>query len=120
VEAGGVRLRPARTIVACDPGPEGALQLRLDNGDSLATDRIILATGYATDIARLPYLTDGLLSAIETEAGSPVLDPSFQTSVPGLYMTSKLAARDFGPFMAFTVAARASARIVGHALAGRN
>ncbi len=119
VDAGGVTLRPGRTIVACDPGPEDALQLRLDNEDSLATDRIILATGYATDIARLPYLTDDLLQRIETRDGSPALDTSFQTSVSGLYMTSKPAARDFGPFMAFTVAARASARIWGDALARR-
>jgi FAD-dependent urate hydroxylase len=39
-----------------------------------------------------------------------------QTSVPGLYMTSLPAARDFGLFFAFTSSVRTSAQIIGRAL----
>jgi hypothetical protein len=39
-----------------------------------------------------------------------------QTTVPGLFVTSLPAARDFGLFFAFTAAVRASAHIVGRAL----
>ena len=53
---------------------------------------------------------------IETVDGFPVLDPSFQFSIPGLYATSMMATRDFGPLFAFTVAVRASSRVVGDAI----
>jgi hypothetical protein len=48
-----------------------------------------------------------------------VLDEGMQTSVPGLFVTSLPATRDFGLFFAFTAAVRASARIVGRAIAER-
>jgi thioredoxin reductase len=119
IDVEGVTLHPGRVIVACDEEGDGPMRLRLDDESVLEADHVILATGYEPDITRLSYLTAGLLGEIETAEGSPVLDTSFQTSVPGLYMTSKPAARDFGPFMAFTVAARASAVVFGNALAGR-
>jgi pyruvate/2-oxoglutarate dehydrogenase complex dihydrolipoamide dehydrogenase (E3) component len=120
IEVESVTLHPGRVIVACDEEPDGPMRLRLDDESVLEAEHVILATGYEPDITGLGYLTTGLLREIETVEGSPVLDTSFQTSVPGLYMTSKPAARDFGPFMAFTVAARASAVILGNALAGRS
>ena len=46
----------------------------------------------------------------------PDLDLGFQTSLPESYATSMLAVRDFGPFFAFTVAARVSAIAIGNAL----
>jgi thioredoxin reductase len=114
-----VTLHPNRRIVRAGPGAERSLACELDDGTVLQADRVILATGYRADLARLRYLTSGLLREIEAIDGLPVLDESFGTSVPGLYMTSFLAVRDFGPFMAFTVAARASGRIIGNALAAR-
>jgi hypothetical protein len=48
--------------------------------------------------------------------GVPVLDQHLQTSVAGLFMTSMVATRDFGPFFAFTVAVRTSAKLIGQAL----
>jgi hypothetical protein len=45
-----------------------------------------------------------------------VLDPTFQMSATGLYGTSMMATRDFSPLFAFTVAVRASSRVIGDAL----
>jgi hypothetical protein len=45
-----------------------------------------------------------------------VLDEHLQSSVAGLFMTSMLATRDFGPFFGFTVAVRTSAKLIGQAL----
>ena len=39
-----------------------------------------------------------------------------QTSAPGLFATSMMATQDFGPFFAFTVSARTSARLIGAAV----
>ena len=46
-----------------------------------------------------------------------MLDEHFQTSVPGLYITSLAATRDFGSFLAFTVSVRAQAKIIGRDIA---
>ena len=66
-----------------------------------------LVTGYAPDLARVPYLA-GLLEQIVTRKGFPVLDENFQTTVPGLYLTGFAAIQDFGPFLGFVKAAPAT------------
>ena len=79
---------------------------------------MLYATGYQPDLARVPLLTAGpLLGPIERRDGFPVLGEALQTTVPGLFVTSLPAARDFGLFFAFTAAVRASARLVGRAIA---
>ena len=117
IEVDSVELHPGRSIVDCRG--EGALHLTLDDGTPLECDEVILATGYEVDMSRIPYLTDALLREMDIAEGHPVLDGSFQTSIPGLYVTSMPAARDFGPFWAFTVSARASAIVFGEAMARR-
>jgi hypothetical protein len=51
-------------------------------------------------------------------APSPVSPPvaAAEPHVPGLFVTSMPAVRDLGPHFAFTVAVRASARLIGAAL----
>lgn len=106
--AGG-RARADRTVAVTLDGPDGAREL--------AIDRVVLATGYKVDITRVPLLSNGnLLARLATDGGAPALDDYLQSSVPGLFITSFLATRDFGPFFAFTVAARASAQLIGQAL----
>ena len=84
---------------------------------ALDVDRVLLATGYKVDITRVPILTRGnLLPRLQVDNGAPRLDEHLQSTVEGLFMTSFLATRDFGPFFGFTVAARASAKLIGQAL----
>ena len=91
--------------------------ITLDNGTTLSVDRVILASGYKVQIDRLPMLANGnILPDLRIRDGFPVLDEKFQSSVPGLFITSMPAIRDFGPFFAFTIAARMSAHVIGHAL----
>ena len=87
---------------------------RLDDGTELPVDHVLLATGYRVDLARLPLLRE---FDVATRDGFPVLDERLQTSVPGLFLTSLPATRDFGLFFAFTSAVRTSAKLVGDALA---
>lgn len=108
-----VTIRPLTTVTACRSGPGDTLTLSLSGDGSLTADHVILATGYKVDMGRLPLLNRGnLRDRIETRNGSPVLDLGFQTSVPGLYVTSLPASQDFGPFFGFTIAVRASARMI--------
>lgn len=89
------------------------LEVTLTNGATFNVDEIILATGYKVNITRLPYLAAGnLLPQLETRNGFPVLDDHFETSVPGLFITSMPATQDFGPFFGFTISVRTSARLI--------
>jgi hypothetical protein len=93
----------------------------LDKGPTLTVDHIILATGYTVKMGRVAFLVQGnILDSLATRNGFPVLDEQFQTSVPGLFVTSLPATQDFGPFFGFTISARLSARVIGHALVNRN
>jgi len=116
-------MKPNRSIhqkaglVSCNVRTDGALDVKLDNGDAFVVDDVILATGYKVELERLPFLKNGnLFDKIEVKNGFPVLDPHFQTTAKGLYFTSMSAGQDFGPFFGFTVSVRASAKIIGNAL----
>lgn len=120
VERDGIRIWSETTLASCAHAPAGAIEATLTSGHHLMVDHIILATGYKVQIDRLPFLRLGnILPILQTDAGFPVLDESFQSSVPGLYIVSMPATRDFGPFFGFTIAARASAQVIGaHLLPG--
>jgi len=111
-----ITVRPKTRVVGCEE--TGArLRIQLDTGEAVEVDHVLYATGYKVDLQRVPMLLAGnLLGRIECRDSFPVLDESLQTTVPGLFITSLPAARDFGLFFAFTAAVRASARIVGGAI----
>lgn len=102
-----------RTEIA-DLASNGAITARLTDGTSIEADHLLLATGYAPDMTRVPYLPP-----IELADGFPVLDPDFQTSVPGLYIPGFPSTRDFGPFFGFVAGATTTAAIIGEALSAR-
>jgi len=108
-----VKVWPETELVSCIANESGELQAKLTNEEALTVDRVVLATGYKVDIARLPVLAAGnLLEQIETRNGFPVLDDHFETTVPGLFITSMPAVQDFGPFFGFTNSVRTSARLI--------
>ncbi len=104
-----VLLHP-RTEIAELSG-NGALSARLSDGSRIEADHLLLATGYRPDMRRVSYLPD-----IELADGWPVLDPDFQTSIPGLYIPGFPSTRSFGPFFGFVAGATTTATIIGDAL----
>lgn len=114
-----VSLHPRTHVVGCAERA-GALEMTLDDGTSLDVDEVVFATGYRPDASRVPFLREGNVWAdLAVEDGFPCLDESFQTSVPGLFVTSMLAVRDFGSFFAFTISTRTSAQVIGAAIRER-
>jgi FAD-dependent urate hydroxylase len=112
-----VKVWPCTQLVACEEERDGALRVQLDNGEGLVVDQIILATGYKVDISQVPFLAAGTIcERLATRNGFPMLDKQFQTTLPGLFVTSLAAGQDFGPFFGFTIAVRTSARVIGAAL----
>jgi thioredoxin reductase len=99
-----------RTEVA-EIGGDGVVSARLTDGTRIEADHVLLATGYAPDMRRVEYLPE-----IELADGFPVLDPDFQTSVPGLYIPGFPSTRDFGPFFGFVAGATTTATLIAEAL----
>jgi pyruvate/2-oxoglutarate dehydrogenase complex dihydrolipoamide dehydrogenase (E3) component len=112
-----VKLHP-RTDVTGEHAGNSGIRVALSSGETLIIDHVVFATGYEVNLARVPFLADGLLSNLEMRDGFPMLDEHFQTNVPGLYVTSLAATRDFGAFLGFTVSVRAQAKIIGRHIAG--
>jgi FAD-dependent urate hydroxylase len=113
----GIKVWPRTEVVACEVKPDHEIKVRLSNGETLLVDQIILATGYKVSIDKVPFLAQGnLLEKLATRNGFPVLDTHFQTNIPGLFITSMPATQDFGPFFAFTVSVRTSAKLIGQAI----
>jgi cation diffusion facilitator CzcD-associated flavoprotein CzcO len=104
---------PHTELLSCEQQETDELHVSLNNGEKFIVDQIVLATGYKVNITQLPYLAVGnLLDDLETRDGFPVLDDHFETSLPGLFITSMPASQDFGPFFGFTVSVRTSAKLI--------
>jgi thioredoxin reductase len=97
----------------------GHVTVRLDDGDEVAANHVLLATGYHVDIARCGILSEQLLSEVRTVEGSPVLGADMQSSVPGLYFAGASAARSLGPIMRFVTGTWFAAPAVTAGIAGR-
>ena len=102
--------RPGTEVVNARTGGSAVL-VQLSDGTELAVDRIVLATGYKADLARVPYLSE-VLALIAVADGFPLLDDAFQTSLSGLFMPGFTGTRDFGPFFGFTKGCPAAAELV--------
>jgi thioredoxin reductase len=94
------------------------IEVTLDSEQNLTVDEVVFATGYRVDIQRVAILENSL-PGLKIKDGYPKLDLGFQTSIPGLFITSLAATRDFGSFLGFTVSARAQAEIIGRAVQAR-
>jgi len=121
---------PSTRVGSCEPAADGALTVHLvpcgdpaqpDTADpvAVAVDRVIFATGFKVDMARVPFIDAALLERLQLDNGFPPLDPGFESRVPGLFVTSMPATGDFGAFLAFTVSVRAATRVAGEAISAR-
>ena len=89
------------------------------NGSSkdLVVDHVIGGTGYRVSLQRLKFLDDSLRNQIKTVEDTPVLDSSFESSVPGLFFVGVASANSFGPLTRFAYGAKFTARRLSRHLA---
>jgi thioredoxin reductase len=113
----GIHRRPGAQVVQATVSNQ-ELQVVLSNSERLSVDEIVFASGYRTDLSRVPYLA-GLIDRIEQTAGFPSLNTSFETSLPGLYLTGFSATNDFGPFFGFVKGCPAAATLIVRHLLSR-
>ena len=117
IKVPGIALWPQTHVSRCDEQADGALAVALNTGHTVTVDRVVLACGYKVEVHRVPFLAAGdVLRGLAVRDGYPELDERFQTSLPGLFITSMPAGQDFGPFFGFTISVRTSARLIGQAL----
>jgi thioredoxin reductase len=82
----------------------------------ILADHVIAATGFKVDIASLPFLDANLKQRLKVEGTAPVLSPSFESSIPGLYFIGLAAASQFGPSMRFVAGANYTAWRIASAM----
>jgi cation diffusion facilitator CzcD-associated flavoprotein CzcO len=108
-----IRRWPNHRIETYEERPAGDVEVLLSGGQRLVVDRVILATGYRTDMTKVPYLSaSGLADELALRDGFPVLDEGFQASVPGLFFPSWPSTQDFGPFFGFVAGVPVASRMV--------
>jgi FAD-dependent urate hydroxylase len=90
-----------RVTAAAASGSGVRLTLDGPKQASLDVDHVVCGTGFPIDIARLPFLPEGLQARITTVNGYPVLSRIAESSVPGLYFVGAPAAASNGPSMRF-------------------
>jgi hypothetical protein len=92
---------------------EGRAHLTLNGAagktEALVVDHIISATGYRTDMRRVPFLSHEICAAVAPFGPQPILSDSFETPVPGLFVAGPAAMGSFGPLMRFMVGAEFAA-----------
>ncbi len=103
---------------------DGGARLGLAGRDGstreLAADHVLAATGYRTDLTRLPFLGDQLLPSLRRVpgTGSSVVGHDYQSSVPGLYFMGPAVAPTMGPVMRFVFGSEHAATTVARQLTG--
>ncbi len=83
-------------------------------------DHVIAGTGFRVDLARLPFLPEGLRAGIATLNRYPVVSRAGESSVPGLYFAGAPAAVSLGPSVRFIAGTHNSARQLAQSLARRS
>ena len=94
------------------------VEVKFAERDPRVFDRVILATGYKFDVARLGMLAPELRSAIACRAGSPVLSAGFESNARGLHFVGAAAVASLGPLMRFIAGTGFTGRRVAHSIAG--
>jgi FAD-dependent urate hydroxylase len=102
----------------------GGVRLGLAGADGssreIAADHVIAGTGYRTDVTRLSFLGDQMLSRLRKVpgTGSSAVGRDYQTSIPGLYVIGPAVAPTMGPVMRFVFGSEHAATTVARQLIG--
>jgi hypothetical protein len=96
------------------------LRVWLSDGSTREVDHLMFGTGYKVDVARYPFLGEGILADMARVDGYPVLGRGLETSVPGLHVVGAPAAWSFGPINRFVSGSWYAGRALAREIAGRS
>ena len=120
---GKVAVHYGLEVVQAKPNASGVLlTLASNSGEKreFRADHVICGTGYKSELARLPFVGDSLISQISAVQGTPILSANFESSVDGLYFVGAIAANTFGPVLRFACGAEFAAPRVARHLSRRH
>jgi thioredoxin reductase len=90
---------------------EVELEVRTTSGtETIRTARVVAATGYRVDLARLVFLDEEVRRAVRTAGRGPALSRAFESTVAGLYFVGAASATSFGPVTRFVAGAKFTGR----------
>ena len=112
----GVPLDSSHAVSSVTPDGD-ELAVRLVDGRERRVDHILLATGYRIDVDRYHLLAPELRRAVRRTKGLPLLQPGFESSVPGLHFIGASAAESFGPIMRFVTGTGYTGRRLARSIA---
>ena len=96
------------------------IKLKINGYQPINVDHLIAGTGYVPDMRRISFLAPLMERIRWMMSGRPLLNNSFETSVPGLYAVGYLAAASLGPAMRFVYGTKfAGPRVAEHIARGR-
>jgi thioredoxin reductase len=93
--------RTTQSAVATKDGVKLVLEGANKTTRTFEADHIVAATGYKTDVEKLPLLSESIRRRIRTYDGTPVLSRAFESSSPDVYFIGPATAMSFGPVMRF-------------------
>jgi cation diffusion facilitator CzcD-associated flavoprotein CzcO len=115
---GHVHLHEGQTVTKMTES-DGGVALTISDNTRLQVDHVMLTTGYEADVSRMTLLSPSLISEVKTHLGSPILNPWFESNVPGLYFVGFSSLQSFGPLYRFVAGVPATAPRVAHAVTRR-
>jgi hypothetical protein len=117
MQLGDTRISTGVEVLGADLDGD-ALRVSLSDGSTREVDHLMFGTGYAIDIARYAFLSEGILGELRRREGYPILRRGLETSVPGLHVLGAPAAWSFGPIMRFISGSWYGGRAVARTIAG--
>jgi hypothetical protein len=80
---------------------------------------VMAGTGFALDIASLPFLPETLRSRIKTLSNQPVVSRAGETSIPGLYFAGAHTVYSVGPSSRFIAGTHTISEVMTKSMARR-
>jgi cation diffusion facilitator CzcD-associated flavoprotein CzcO len=116
-----LHLKSAIQKVHIENGQVHILLSKADGSEStLIVDHVIAGTGFRVALSRLKPLGEALRREIRAVEDTPVLSPTFECSIPGLYFVGLASANSFGPLTRFACGAQFTARHLTQHLIARS
>jgi thioredoxin reductase len=117
---GVVDVLTSHRIKKASPEKNG-VRLELDGPQrsSIDVDHVMAGTGFALDIASLPFLPATLRASIKTISNQPVVSRAGETSIPGLYFAGAHTVYSVGPSSRFIAGTHTISEVMTKAMARR-
>jgi lysine/ornithine N-monooxygenase len=112
-----VRITLATRVTSAEASGDG-LRLTLSDGSTREVDHLMCGTGYRVDVARYPFLSEGLVRELVVADGYPLLRRGLESTVPGLHFLGAPASHSYGPTMRFVSGSWYGASRLAAAVAG--